>query len=72
MKRLIKKLFKIEPQLEYIIAEYQPIEITRLKTGLNFKENNINKPINEELAFKTNSGESLYLITSFIGIFPIT
>ena len=46
MKRLIKKLFKIEPQLEYIIAEYQPIEITRLKTGLNFKENNINKPIN--------------------------
>ena len=45
MKRLIKKLFKIEPQLEYIIAEYQPIEITRLKIGFNIKENNINKAI---------------------------
>ena len=46
MKRLIKKLFKIEPQLEYIIAEYQPIEITRLKTGVNIKEHDIEKPIN--------------------------
>ena len=46
MKRFIKKLFKIEPQLEYIIAEYQPIEITRLKTGFTIKEYNINKPIN--------------------------
>ena len=45
MKRLIKKLFKKEPQLEYIIAEYQPIEITRMKTGFTSKENNINKAI---------------------------
>ena len=46
MKRLIKKIFKIEPQLDYIIAEYQPTEINPLKADVNIKEHNINNPIN--------------------------
>lgn len=45
MKRLINKIFKIEHELEYIIAAYQPMEITRLKTNCNIKEHSINKPI---------------------------
>jgi len=46
MKRLIKKIFKLEPQLNYIIAEYQPIETNHLKTDVKIKEGNLNKPIN--------------------------
>jgi len=46
MKRLIKQIFKKEPQLNYIIAEYQPIETNPLKTDVKIKEHNFNKPIN--------------------------
>ena len=46
MKRLIKKIFKTKPQLDYIIAEYQPIDTNHLKTDLKIKEHNFNKPIN--------------------------
>ena len=48
MKKLIKKIFKIEPQLDYIIAEYQPIETNHLKTDVKIKERYFKKPINIE------------------------
>jgi hypothetical protein len=46
MKRLIKKIFKIEPQLNYIITEYQPVEINPFKTDVKIKERNFIKTIN--------------------------
>jgi hypothetical protein len=46
MKRLIQKILKKEPQLDYIIAEYQPTEINPHKTEIKIKESNFDKPIN--------------------------
>lgn len=38
MHRLFERIFKKEPQLNYIIAEYQPIEMNFLKTDARFTE----------------------------------
>jgi len=46
MKRLIKKIFKTKPQLDYIIAEYQPIEINALITDVKITERHFKKSIN--------------------------
>jgi hypothetical protein len=36
MHRLFEKIFKKEPQLNYIIAEYQPLEINFLESDDRF------------------------------------
>jgi hypothetical protein len=46
MKRLIKRIFKIEPKLDYIIAQYQPLDILPLKADVKITERHFNKPIN--------------------------
>lgn len=38
MHRLFERIFKKEPQLNYIIAEYQPSEMNFLKTDARFTE----------------------------------
>lgn len=38
MHRLFERIFKKEPQLNYIIAEYQPLEMNLLKTDARFTE----------------------------------
>jgi len=48
MKRLFKRLFKKEPQLNYIIAEYQPIETNLLKTDAIFTEYNLDEPVKSD------------------------
>jgi hypothetical protein len=44
MKRLINKIFKIEPQLRYIIPEYQPSEINLLKESSKITESDVDEP----------------------------
>jgi len=44
MKNLIEKLFKKEPQFNYIIAEYQPLKTTSLETVMRRTEHNIDEP----------------------------
>ena len=46
MKRLIKRIFKIEPKLDYIIAQYQPLEIPPLKADVKITERHFKKSIN--------------------------
>jgi hypothetical protein len=43
MHRLFERIFKKEPQLNYIIAEYQPIEMNFLKTDAEFSEYHFNE-----------------------------
>ena len=38
MKNLFNKIFKKEPQFNYIIAEYQPVKIFRNKAATSAKE----------------------------------
>jgi hypothetical protein len=44
MKSLIEKLFKKEPQFNYIIAEYQPIKVDSHKTVARATEYNVETP----------------------------
>ena len=44
MKNLIEKLFKTEPQFNYIIAEYQPMKIDSHKISLSANEYDIDAP----------------------------
>lgn len=44
MKRLINKIFKIEPQLRYIIPEYQPSDINILKEGSTITKSDLDEP----------------------------
>lgn len=48
MKRLFKRLFKKEPQLNYIIAEYHPIEMNLLKTDAGFIEYDLDEPVKSD------------------------
>jgi hypothetical protein len=48
VKSLIEKLFKKEPQFNYIIAEYQPVRIDSLRTGVNVTEYEIGEPANSD------------------------
>ncbi len=45
MKNIFEKIFKKEPQLNYIIAEYQPIETSSPGTGVKMTEYDLNEPI---------------------------
>lgn len=38
MKSLLEKLFKKEPQVSYVIAEYQPVRMNRLSTDVTVTE----------------------------------
>lgn len=44
MKNLIEKLFKKEPQFNYIIAEYQPMKIDSYRTAIDAAEYDIDAP----------------------------
>ncbi|MDP1765282.1 MAG: hypothetical protein Q8K83_00115 [Methylotenera sp.] len=44
MKNLIAKIFNKEPKLNYIIAEYQPMEINSLSTVMNTTEYDVEEP----------------------------
>ncbi len=48
MKNLFDKLFKKEPQFNYIIAEYQPLKVDSYKTGAGAKEYDIEAPANSD------------------------
>ena len=38
MKKLFERLFKKEPEFDYIIAEYQPIKVNRTRSEFNLNE----------------------------------
>ncbi len=38
MKKLFERLFKKEPEFDYIIAEYRPIKVDRMRLGANVTE----------------------------------
>ena len=38
MKKLFERLFKKEPEFDYIIAEYQPIKANRMRSEFNLNE----------------------------------
>ena len=38
MKKLFERLFKKEPEFDYIIAEYQPIKVNRMRSEFNLNE----------------------------------
>ncbi len=38
MKNLLNKIFKKEPQFNYIIAEYQPLKTNALETSIKVSE----------------------------------
>ena len=38
MKKLFERFFKKKPEFDYIIAEYQPIKIDRMRTEINVTE----------------------------------
>lgn len=42
MKKLLEKIFKKEPQLHYIIAAYQPLEVNMLGAGVKITEYDLN------------------------------
>jgi len=44
MKRLINKIFKIEPQLKYIIPEYLPLDINLPKEGSKITKSDLDEP----------------------------
>ena len=48
MKNLFDKLFKKEPQFNYIIAEYQPLKVDLYKTVASAKEYDIEAPANSD------------------------
>jgi hypothetical protein len=48
MKNFIEKLFKKEPQFNYIIAEYQPMKINSPKTSVNATEYDVDAPENSD------------------------
>ena len=38
MKKLFERLFKKEPEFDYIIAEYQPIKVNRSRSEFSLNE----------------------------------
>ncbi len=46
MKRLFERIFKKESQLNYIIAEYHPIEMNLPNTDARLAESTRNEPAN--------------------------
>jgi hypothetical protein len=44
MKKLFERLFKKEPEIDYIIAAYQPIKTDRMHSSVNVTEYEIVKP----------------------------
>jgi len=44
MKNLFEKIFKKEPQLNYIFAEYYPVEINPISRGVKTTGYNFNEP----------------------------
>ena len=48
MKRLFDKIFKKEPQFNYIIAEYQPIKSDKLIARANVAEDDVAVPENSD------------------------
>ena len=38
MKSLFEKLFKKEPQVNYVIADYQPVRTSKLRTDVTVTE----------------------------------
>lgn len=48
MKNLFDKLFKKEPQFNYIIAEYQPLIVDLYKTAASAKQYDIEAPANSD------------------------
>ena len=48
MKNLFDKLFKKEPQFNYIIAEYQPLKVDLYKTAASAKQYDIEAPANSD------------------------
>lgn len=44
MKKLFARLFKKEPEFDYIIAEYQPIQIDRMRFDVDVTESDMHKP----------------------------
>jgi hypothetical protein len=45
MKNLFEKLFKKEPQFNYIIAEYQPLKSYEPETVVRSTEHDIDEPV---------------------------
>ena len=45
MKNLFNKIFKKEPQFNYIIAEYQPVKIDRNKAAASAKQYETQAPV---------------------------
>ena len=48
MKNLFDKIFKKEPQFNYIIAEYLPLNVESYKTAASNKEYDIDAPQNSD------------------------
>lgn len=48
MKNLFNKIFKKEPQFNYIIAEYLPLNVDSYKTAASNKEYDIEAPANSD------------------------
>lgn len=48
MKNLFDKLFKKEPQFNYIIAEYQPLKVDLYKSAASAKQYDIEAPANSD------------------------
>ena len=48
MKNLFDKIFKKEPQFNYIIAEYQPLKVDLNKTAASAKEYDIETLANSD------------------------
>ena len=48
MKNLFDKLFKKEPQFNYIIAEYQPLKVDLYKTATSTTEYDFEAPANSD------------------------
>jgi hypothetical protein len=46
MKNLLDKIFKKEPQFNYIIAEYQPIKISLSKVDFSNSEYDVEDQLN--------------------------
>lgn len=44
MKNLFDKIFKKEPQLNYIIAEYQPLEVNSFSPTIKATEYDVDEP----------------------------
>ncbi len=44
MKKLFERLFKKEPEIDYIIAAYQPAKVDRMRLGINVTEYEVVTP----------------------------